>query len=171
MLLDGIQTLFDYNTWANGRVFEKATILSPSQFTAGINGQGASVQELLFHIVSAQQTWLARCQEREPPPDVNILQFSDCVQLWHYWETVDRGGHAFLQTLGPSHLKHIIHYVNPQGEANAYPLWHLLYHQLNHAAQHRSEVAASLTQLGHSPGWLDFLYYVDLRDGTTLHFS
>jgi uncharacterized damage-inducible protein DinB len=33
----------------------------------------------------------------------------------------------------------------------------------NHATQHRSEAAMLLTKLGHSPGWLGLLYFVDLE--------
>jgi uncharacterized damage-inducible protein DinB len=39
-------------------------------------------------------------------------------------------------------------------------------HQVNHATQHRSEVAVLLTQCDHSPGWLDFLHFIDLRGGS-----
>src|SRR5216117_3285151 len=42
--------------------------------------------------------------------------------------------------------------------------WQMI-HQVNHAIQHRSEAAVMLTKLGHSPGWLDLLYFVDLVGG------
>ena len=33
-------------------------------------------------------------------------------------------------------------------------------HVIYHGMQHRSEVAMLLTDLGESPGWLDFLIYL-----------
>src|SRR5437773_2660376 len=59
----------------------------------------------------------------------------------------------------------ILEYTNMQGERWAYPLWQQMIHQVNHATQHRSEAAVMLTKLGHSPGWLDLLYFVDLVGG------
>jgi uncharacterized damage-inducible protein DinB len=57
----------------------------------------------------------------------------------------------------------VVSYVNFQGETWAYPLWQQMLHQANHATQHHSELAMLLTQLGHSPGWLDFLLFLDER--------
>lgn len=169
MLIEALQTLFDYNTWANGRIFDEASHLSPGQFTSTTESLNlSSIHEILFHLVTAQHTWLARCQE-VASPEVKIILFPDYLKLRRYWEKVDQETHNFLRTLDVLSLQHTIYYANPQGEANAYSLWHLLYHQINHAGQHRSEVAVLLTSFDHSPGWLDFLYYLDLRDGTTLH--
>ena len=61
----------------------------------------------------------------------------------------------------PDDLSEIVHYTNLQGEPQAYPRWQILLHQALHAAQHRSEVALLLTRLDHSPGWLDYLIYID----------
>ena len=55
----------------------------------------------------------------------------------------------------------VVEYKNTHGERWAYPLWQQVVHQVNHATQHRGEVAAALTELGHSPGDLDLLIYID----------
>ena len=41
----------------------------------------------------------------------------------------------------------------------------MMLHQAFHSHQHRGEVALILTQLGHSPGELDFNDYMQVRDG------
>ncbi|MGH2491533.1 MAG: DinB family protein, partial [Candidatus Limnocylindria bacterium] len=41
------------------------------------------------------------------------------------------------------------------------PLWYFLVHMVTHSQQHRSESAQLLTQLGRSPGDVDFLDYCD----------
>jgi len=76
----------------------------------------------------------------------------------------------WLRASGIAHGRHeatrlarVIEYQNFKGERWVYPLWQQMVHQVNHATQHRSEVAMILTQWGHSPGWLDLLYFVDLH--------
>ena len=75
---------------------------------------------------------------------------------------------ATPQTGRDARLAAPLAYVNMQGETWTYPLWQQMLHQVNHATQHRSETAVLLTQFGHSPGWLDLLYFVDVRGASTL---
>jgi uncharacterized damage-inducible protein DinB len=58
-------------------------------------------------------------------------------------------------------LDKVMEYTNTKGLAFAYPRWQTMVHQVNHATQHRAETALLLTRLGHSPGELDVLAYMD----------
>jgi uncharacterized damage-inducible protein DinB len=44
-------------------------------------------------------------------------------------------------------------------ERARYPFWFYLLHMVTHSQQHRAEAAQLLTQLGQSPGDIDFLDY------------
>ena len=55
-----------------------------------------------------------------------------------------------------------ITYSRTEGKTYETPLWQILVHVINHGTQSRSEAAVLLTQLGHSPGDLDYMIF--LRD-------
>ena len=48
-----------------------------------------------------------------------------------------------------------------------FPLWYYLLHMVTHSQQHRAESAQLLTQLGRSPGDIDFLDYADSARAAT----
>lgn len=168
MLLESLCDMLAYDTWANKRLFEAAAQLEAAQFTAAGAASFGSVRGTLAHLINAQHLWLARLRG-EQPGESGAEVAADCAAMRAAWERVDAATHAYVATLGEADMAQIIHYANTQGEPNAYPAWQLLFHMVNHSAQHRSEVAMMLTEFGHSPGWFDFLYYLDLRDGTTSH--
>jgi len=74
-------------------------------------------------------------------------------------------GHVslFVAGLTDARIAAVVEYTNFEGERWAYPLWQQMLHQVNHATQHRSEAAMLLTRLGHSPGWLDYIYFIDVE--------
>lgn len=125
------------------------------------------MRDTLVHLVNAERVWLARCQRLPAPPALQPGDFRDAGAIHSEWERVDGATRAFVAGLDEDTLDTVIHYLNSAGEPNAYPLWQMLFHQANHAMQHRSEVAMLLTSCGYSPGWLDFLYYLDQRDSLT----
>jgi len=79
------------------------------------------------------------------------------------WDQIERETQDFVAACSETDLARIIGYRNFQNERWAYPLWQQMVHQVNHATQHRSEVALLLSQWGYSPGWLDLLYFVDVQ--------
>jgi uncharacterized damage-inducible protein DinB len=158
--------MYSYNTWANHRIFEMAAQLSPEEFTAPMDMDGNSIRNILVHLLSAQNVWLGRMQDGSTPSPLEPLEFSTVALLYQRWTAIDGITQGFLDTLDEATLAATRTYINFKGEQNTYPIWQMLYHQANHAMQHRSELALLLTQLGHSPGLLDFLIYIDQSHDT-----
>jgi uncharacterized damage-inducible protein DinB len=150
-----------YNAWANQRILDTAEHLDAVQFVAKVGASFDSVRDTLVHTMSVQRNWLMRFQEIELPTPLRFEDYPDLSAIRGHWDEIEAQTQAFVASIVDDKLARVIHYVNSQGEPNAYPLWQMMLHQVNHATQHRSEVAVMLTQFGYSPGWLDFLVYVD----------
>ncbi len=168
MLTDVVRNLYDYNAWANARVLDAAAALTPEQFVAPGGASFDSVRDTLAHTMHAQWLYLERWHGRAPRAWPEVSAFADVAALRARWDEIERETRAFVATLDDARLAAPLSYVNMQGETWTYPLWQQMLHQVNHATQHRSEAAVLLTQMGHSPGWLDLLYFVDLREAGTL---
>lgn len=164
MLTELIKTLYQYNTWANTQILDITAQLNPEQFLAGQGANQESVRETLVHVMSAQWIYLARWQGSSPQTMLEAHQFPDLASIRTRWNEIEGETQAFVAGLNDDQLSRIISYTNMQGQRWAYPLWQQMIHQVNHATQHRSEVAVMLTQFGYSPGWLDFLYFIDLQN-------
>jgi len=176
MLTEIVRSLYRYNTWANARIVEAAGKLTPAQMrgTGGVEGNPArvplptgasfdSVHDTLVHTLAAQWLYLERWHGRSPRAMPEPAQFAGLAAIRGRWDEIERDTQAFLGTLTDGRLGETLAYTNFQGERWAYPLWQQMLHQVNHATQHRSEAAMLLTKHGHSPGWLDLLYFVDLE--------
>lgn len=72
---------------------------------------------------------------------------------------------SLLEQLQDADLEPVITYASTAlpGKILAFPLWQQMVHQINHATQHRSEIAMRLTELGHSPGELGMSVFFPLQ--------
>ena len=163
MLTGVVRSLYDYNAWANARILDTAEALTPAQLIAPGGASFDSVRDTLVHTMAAQWLYLERWRGRAPTTMLEPAEFPDLAAIRARWDEVERETQVFVAALDDAWLAAPLSYVNLQGETWTYPLWQQMIHQVNHATQHRSEAAVLLTQLGHSPGWLDLLYFVDLR--------
>jgi len=161
MTADLVRTLYRYNAWATARIFQAATPLSAAELAAPSGASFGSVRETLVHIMAAQWIWLARWKGTSPTTLLDAREFPDLASLRARWDELEAETQRFVETLTDSDLSRVVEYRNTRGERWAYPLWQQVVHQVNHATYHRGEVAATLTQLGHSPGDLDLLIYID----------
>jgi|SRR5206468_12241502 len=156
-----VRTLYRYNAWATARILERAARLRPDELAAPSGASFSSVRETLVHIMAAQWIWLARWQGTSPTSLLDAGGFPDVASLRARWDQIERETQRFVAGLTDADLAKVVEYRNTRGERWAYPLWQQVVHQVNHATQHRGEVAAALTELGHSPGDLDLLIFID----------
>ena len=161
MSTEYVRTLYQYSAWANGRILDTAAGLAPGQLTEGAGASHGSVRDTLVHTMSAQWIWLQRWKGVSPRAMLRAGDFPDLDAIRTHWAALERETRDFVEGLGEAQLARVLSYTNARGQEWAYPLWQMLIHQVNHATQHRSEAALLLTQMGHSPGDLDLLVYMD----------
>ncbi len=163
-MLDRIRAHYECSAWANSRILDITARLEPEQFLAEHDGAG-SIRDILVHIASAQWVWLERWRGSSPSKAWDATAFPEVATLRAEWSTLNEATADYLAGLSEPDLDRFVTYVNFAGETWSYPRWQVLLHQVNHATQHRSEVALLLTQAGHSPGDLDFLRFFDEQSG------
>lgn len=107
-----------------------------------INKGGKPVQ-LMAHLLSAEQLWLARCK------GIN----TSGVSSWPNWEvnsfeSIIESNHnewvAFLNTLNESDFDRIIHYQNSTGNDFENVLCDILTHVINHGTHTRAQIGQHL---------------------------
>ena len=157
------RTLYDYSGWANQQVLDCAGRLTTEQLQATGSASFDSIFATLVHTLSAQWMWLSRWQGTSPRAMFDPADFADIETMRARWEQIEQDTQTFISRLDDQALAGVVEYTNTKGQAFAYPLWQLMLHQVNHATQHRSEVAAMLTRFGQSPGWLDLIMYLDFQ--------
>jgi uncharacterized damage-inducible protein DinB len=160
---DMLQSIYAHASWANEKLFDTAAELTPAQLTHTA-GDAESILDRLVHLVDVQRTWLARAQHTVAPP-LDSASCSTLAALRDAWKSVDDASRMYVAELRSDDLAEIVRYTNSKGEPQAYPRWQILLHQALHAAQHRSEAALRLSEIGHSTGWLDYLIYIDQTRG------
>lgn len=143
------------NVWANDRLFEACESLDDAQLNATMVGGFSSIRDTLTHIAGAQERLVAALAGEEQA-------------------TVSREGRGFpgvaelraiVKTSGEK-LVTIAEHEPPgtvttmwKGEAFTPPVWLMMNQAIIHGIEHRTQVAAILTQLGIDPPGMDAWTY------------
>lgn len=153
-----LRTLYDHHAWALDRLLASALDV-PQEDAARPWGAVGSLVDILDHAVTAEYGWLARFRTRERPRWAGA-QTVEAVQ--DRWTVAQAEMRLFLADLQPGDLaRPLPRYPNPGDRRN---LGEAITHMLLHGAQHTAETAELLTQLGHSPGQLDYMAFLDERE-------
>ncbi len=156
-----VLTLFEYNYWATQLIIKAAGGLSPEQFSAPARLSFGSLRGTLAHVYGTEHLWRLRCQEGISPSALPAeTNFPDLTSLRLAWEQEERAMRAYLASLSDDDLQRAVRYTNTRGVPYETVLWQILAHVVNHGTQFRSEAGVALTEFGHSPGDVDFIFFI-----------
>ncbi len=156
-----VLTLFEYNYWANRLILKTAAGLSAEQFLAPARLSFGSLRGTLVHVYGTEHLWRLRIQEAVSPSTLSVeSNFPDLAALRQAWEPEEQLMRAFLASLSDDDLQHPVRYTTTRGVPYENQLWQILAHVVNHGTQFRSEAGVALTEFGHSPGDVDFIFFI-----------
>jgi uncharacterized damage-inducible protein DinB len=155
MQMDQIKELYDYDHWANERLWQAVAGLNLDQLSIDMHNGIGSILDTLLHIVSAAWLWRTRWQGGMPTSMLTIADFPTLKSIRTRWQEEEGQLQRFLTTLRDEDLNRELRYVRmTSDQIFTQPLWKTMLHLINHQTQHRSEIAMQLTALNHSPGEL-----------------
>jgi uncharacterized damage-inducible protein DinB len=163
--LEHARSLVAYNEWANQKVLEATAALSEEESGREVSGSHESVRRTLVHMVRVQMWWLSVLNGKPEAPALpeghERMPFAEVGQ----WFTRSHDDlKAYAAGLTEERLQAEVTAYHPQERKEyRWPSWELLSHLVNHGSHHRAEAGIMLASLGHTPGDLDFIYYVVQR--------
>lgn len=154
--------LTEYNQWANARMLDVASKLSPEQFTADLKSSHRSVRDTLAHTLAAEWIWLERWKGTSPTALLTAADFPTVESLRARWAEVENDYAEFFGGLTDESLGRVIAYTNTKGELWQYALGSMIQHLMNHSTYHRGQVTTMLRQLGAEVTPVDLLVFMDV---------
>ena len=143
-----IRELFEYNAWANQRMFDAVSGLSPEELNRDLKSSFPSVRETLVHLISAEWIWLSRWKGVSPSKAPENWDVSSFESLQYIWNEVNRDLTKFVSNLAETDLNKEIAYQNIKGDRFSDPLLRMMRHVVNHSTYHRGQITTMLRQLG-----------------------
>lgn len=154
---------FRHNAWANQRLFDACEGLTDAQLDATLAGTFGTIRNTLMHIAGAQERFVAALAEKEPlsvtserAPFPGVAKLGDAART---------SGEALIELAAQTQSKETVT-TTWRGAGFTLPVWLLLLQAITHATEHRTQVAAILTQLGIQPPGMDgWTYHETCFDG------
>jgi uncharacterized damage-inducible protein DinB len=170
MTNDDIQLLYEYDRWANNRVFQAVSGLSVEQFTRDLGGSFRSVRDTLVHIIAGEWIWLAYWRQPSHGPALlaelrtqrdtlfSPATFPNVAAVQSKWAEVEKEQIAFVRSLTNESSQKML-----PARGTQLSLVHLMQHLANHSTYHRGQIALMMRQLDAEPLATDF--HVFLAEG------
>jgi uncharacterized damage-inducible protein DinB len=151
----GLVDFYRHNLWANLRLLDACAQLSDEQLNASTPGTYGRISDILVHVLRAEDGYLARVTGRQPEDRLTVGAFPGIETLRAH---ARRSGEGLLAVAAVADPAQVVHGTY-RGEPYDLPLMVPLMQAINHATDHRSQIATVLSQIGVEPPELDVWAY------------
>src|SRR6266705_412602 len=152
----GLSDFFTYNLWANLRLLDACAHLSDAQLDATTTGTFGSVRETLMHLFASEEGYVQSFTGTTPIPSLKELTtFAGFDELRR---RAERSGKELITIAEQRDLSQIFYLDGGTYEA---PAIVVVIQAINHAIDHRSQIATLLSQQDIEPPDLDSWAYND----------
>ena len=155
-----ILTLYRYNQWTTAKILNCTAHVTQEQFLAPASFPHGGLRSTLVHALFAEWIWRNRWEGTSPTLRFKPEDFPTFEALRTRWMEEEAKLMAFVDGLTDERLNNKFGYLDTKGNPHERVLWQAMMHVVNHGTQHKTEAAAMLTELGHSPGDIDLIYYL-----------
>ena len=159
MTAKDLETLFDYSYWANKKLFEVISQLTPEQFTQPVAGSYSSIRNTLVHMMSTEWGWLDRSGGTPRGPRLNATDFPTFAPVTGQWTRIEGFVREFLTAIRDEDLNRVVEFVIGDGPKQSLSVGQMLHHAAVHGIHHRGQIALLLRSLGYAPGNFDICFY------------
>ena len=145
--------LFRHNRWANLRLVDACGALTDAQLDQSTAGAYGSIQETLTHLVGAEGRYVWGLGEGSDRAH-RVREDGDWPGFATLRDQADWSG-TFLIDYAAGVSGDPVHTNEWHGRAERFPASLFLAQAVNHATDHRSQIATMLTMLGVEPPSMD----------------
>ena len=153
--------LYKYNQWANALILNATANVTHEEFLAPASFPYGGLRGTLVHTFFAEWVWHQRWEGTSPTRRFQPEDFPAFDSLRTRWAEEEKALMSFVEGLTDEKLESKFKYNSTDGQPHERILWQVMAHMVNHGTQHRTEAAAMLTDLGHSPGDIDLIVFLD----------
>jgi len=146
-----VRDLYEFNAWANRRIFDALATLLAEQYLRDLKSSHGGIHGTLCHIVWAEQLWLARCVGGPAPGVAQGKDLASLAEARARWEAVEAERGTFLVGLTDAQLAATLTIKPTRGGAYTHTYQQTLQHGVDHSSYHRGQIVTMLRQLGVKP--------------------
>ena len=156
-----------YNRWANGILYDAASVLTDEEYRRDTGAFFASMHGTLNHVLVADMIWMHRFTgQGELPGRLDTILHDSFEELRTAREAMDQRIQSWVDRLNDDVLGGRFTYVTATDmKTVSQRLAPALAHFFNHQTHHRGQAHATLTALGKPSLALDLIYFQRAEEG------